>query len=79
MRLAGRASEAHEELKGEPAYTHGLHQEKGVMENIVWKRHVLRYVPWLGVVLVKIFLKYRRQDRQERYKTYLLSTTEVSP
>jgi len=64
VRLAGRASEAHEELEGEPADADGLHQEEGVLENTLWEGHVLRYVLCLRVVLVKIFLKLRRQERK---------------
>lgn len=63
MRLAGAAREPHEELEGEPAYTDGLHQEEGVVENAVRRRHVLRHILCLGVVLVKVFLKRRRHRR----------------
>lgn len=63
MHLAGGTSEAHKELEGEPAYTHGLHQEEGVVENTVWKGHVLGYILCLGVILVKIFLRRRKQNK----------------
>lgn len=39
--LAGTASKAHDELEGEPAYTHSLHHEEGIVENTRRRRRVL--------------------------------------
>lgn len=63
--LAGTAGKAHDELKGEPAYAHGLHHEERVVENTWRRRQVLGSVLSVGMVL----LKRNRQGTQGESET----------
>lgn len=70
--LAGTASKAHDELEGEPAYTYGLHHEEGIVENTRRRRHVLRTIISMGMVL----LRRNRQKKQEKSETTSLARTQ---
>lgn len=72
LSLAGTASKAHDELKGEPAYTHGLHYEERIVENTWRRRHALRSIFSVGMVI----LKRNRQETQQESETVCKAQTQ---